>query len=161
MYFINQKSKGTIQIVNVTIKTPSKTERELVIEVPGEDVIREIGKESERVRKQTQIPGFRQGKAPLELINLQYGKQIEATAVDTVMKNAYRDAIKENRLHPVNTAEISDIQYKPGLPLIFTARFEVVPDFSLGDLKGMQAEREVREVTSEMIEYELKDIQNH
>lgn len=147
--------------MNITINTPSKTERELVIEVPGEDVIREIGKESERIRKQKQIPGFRQGKAPLELINLQYGKQIEATAVDTVMKNAYRDAIKEHRLHPVNTAEISDIQYKPGLPLIFTARFEVVPDFSLGDLNGMQAEREEREVTSEMIEFELKDIQYH
>ena len=145
--------------MKVTITKPSETVQELVIEVPAEDVIKEIERETERVRKKTTIHGFRTGKAPIAIIKRQYGKQIEATAIDTAMQNAYRAAIDEHKLNPLDTAEISDIAYEPGNPLVFTAKIEVMPDFSLGDLSGMRVERKEPSVTPEMIEEAVKQMQ--
>jgi len=145
--------------VKVTVNSTSETTRELKIEVPADRIDVEIKRETENVRKSIQLPGFRKGKAPLGMIRAQYGKQIEAAAIEHVINNNYKEAINSEKLDPFGQANISDMKYEPGKPLEFTAVIEIKPEFTIGSLDGMRIEREEQEVTDEMLEETLKKIQ--
>lgn len=145
--------------MKVTVSSTSDTTRELKIEVPADQIDVEIEKETKNVRKKIQLHGFRKGKAPLAMIRAQYGKQIEATAIEHVINDNYKEAIDSEKLIPFGQANISDMKYEPGKPLEFTAVIEIKPDFTIGSLEGMRVEREEQEVTDEMLEETLKKIQ--
>jgi len=145
--------------VKVTVSSTSDTTRELKIEVPSDQVDIEIEKETKNVRKKIQLPGFRKGKVPLAMIRAQYGKQIEATAIEHVINDNYKEAIDSEKLIPFGQGNISDMKYEPGKPLEFTAVIEIKPDFTIGSLGGMRVEREEREITDEMLEEMLGKIQ--
>jgi len=145
--------------VKVSVSSPTETTRELSIEVSPDLVENAIEKETARVRKSVLLPGFRKGKAPRGMIISQYSKQIKATAIETTINDNYKLAIDEEKLYPIGTADISDMEYKPGQPLKFVAKIEIEPEFELGDLKGIRVEKEESEVKPEMVEETLKKIQ--
>ena len=150
--------KGSTE-VKVTVSSPSETIRTLKIEVPADRIEVEIEKETENVRKNVQLPGFRKGKAPLDMVRAQYRKKIEATAVENVIDENFKEAIGSEKLNPFGQAGISNVKYEPGKPLEFTAVIEVKPEFSISGLEGIRVEREEQEVTNEMIEETLQKIQ--
>lgn len=148
-----------LQELKVSVSSPTETTRELVIEVPPERVASAIEEETEKVRKKVQIPGFRKGKAPRGMIRTQYGRQIEATAIETAINNNYKEAVDREKLFPIGPADISNMDYELGLPLKFTAKIEIEPEFSIDSYKGMRVEKEESEPSPEMIEDALKKIQ--
>ncbi len=145
--------------MKVSVETPSETTRSLKIEVPSERLEEYVEKESARVRQRVQMPGFRKGKAPLNLVMTQYGKQIEATAIENAIQENYNKAINDNNLNPIGPANIMDMSFEPGKSLAFTAHIEVEPDFTIGKLKGIRVEKEEPEVTDDMVENALKRVQ--
>lgn len=146
--------------MKVTVSSPTETTRELSIEVSPDLVEKAIEKETDRVRKRVQLPGFRKGKAPRGMIISQYSQQIRATAIETAINDNYRIAVDEEKLYPIGTADISDMEYEPGQTLKFVAKIEIEPEFELGGLKGMRVEKEVPEVRPEMVEETLKKVQH-
>lgn len=145
--------------MKVTVSSPTETTRELSIEVSPDLVEKAIEKETGRVRKHVQLPGFRKGKAPRGMIISQYSQQIQATAIETAINDNYRIAIDEEKLYPIGPADISNMEYEPGQTLKFVAKIEIEPEFELGNLKGMRVEKEEPEVKPEMVEETLKKIQ--
>lgn len=106
------------------------------------------------------IPGFRKGKAPRKIIELNYGEEIfYEDAINILLPEAYENAVKELELEPVDTPDIDIDEIIKGEPILVKAEVDVKPEVKLGDYKAMELEKVEYEVTDEMIAHELHHVQ--
>ena len=111
--------------------------------------------------KYINIPGFRKGKAPMNVVEKYYGKEIfYEDAFNEVAGEAYEQALKENNVDAVSRPNIEVVQIEKGKDLIFTAVVQTKPEAELGKYKGIEIPKIVYNVTDESIENELKQMQD-
>ncbi len=112
-------------------------------------------------RNMFRIPGFRKGKVPRKIIEMNYGKEIfYEDAVNIILPEAYEDAIKELELEPVDNPEIDIEEIQLGEPILVKVEVDVKPEFKLGDYKSIELERIEYNVTDEMVDHELEHVQD-
>jgi trigger factor len=111
-----------------TVEDISKTKKRLKIEISAEIIEKEIQDSLEKVRRKTTIPGFRTGKAPLNLIEKKFGKDVESEVLDRIIPQGYMNAIKEADLIPVSNPVLENkIDFKRHSSLSLTLLVEVMP----------------------------------
>jgi trigger factor len=111
----------------------SDTQKNLVIEIPGEVVSATIDRLTKDYGKAAKIPGFRPGKAPAQVIRKRYREQILHDVVHELVPRAVDEALRERGLEPVDTPDVKDVIVEEGRPLTFTAAFETVPPIDPGE----------------------------
>jgi len=110
--------------------------------------------------KYINIPGFRKGKAPMNVVEKYYGKEIfYEDAFNEIAGEAYEEALKENNIEAVSRPEIEVTQIEKGKDVIFTAVVQTKPEVELGKYKGIEIPKIEYTVTDESIENELKQMQ--
>jgi len=77
------------------------------------------------------MKGFRKGKVPEKIVKKNLGLSIEAHFAEDSINTYYRKALDELEIVPINQASIDNLEFKEGLPLSFSARFEVNPEITL------------------------------
>ena len=108
------------------------------------------------MKKSINIPGFRKGKAPRQLIEKMYGKEVFYNdAIDAMLPSAYSDAVEECGEEIVSHPQIDVVQIESGKPFVFTATVAVKPAVELGEYKGIQVEKAPIEVKDEEIEAQI------
>lgn len=106
------------------------------------------------------IPGFRKGKAPKQIIQQRYGKEVfYEEAINIAFPKAYEKALDDLNIDPVDQPEIDIENIDPDKDLEFTAKVEVMPEIEISDYKGLEAEKTKFQVTDEEIDMELKTMQ--
>ena len=142
--------------MSVQVEKLEKNMAKLTVEVPAEDVEKAIQGAYQKTKKSINIPGFRKGKAPRQLIEKMYGKEVfYSDAVDAMLPKAYSDAVEECGEEIVSYPKIDVVQIESGKPFIFTAEVAVKPAVTLGAYKGIQVEKAPIEVTDEEIEAQV------
>ncbi|MDY3825887.1 MAG: trigger factor [Lachnospiraceae bacterium] len=142
--------------MSVQVEKLEKNMAKLTVEVPAEDVEKAIQGAYQKTKKSINIPGFRKGKAPRQLIEKMYGKEVfYSDAVDVMLPKAYSDAVEECGEEIVSYPKIDVVQIESGKPFIFTAEVAVKPAVTLGEYKGIQVEKAPIEVTDEEIEAQV------
>jgi trigger factor len=142
--------------MKVTVREPSASRRSLEVEVPAEEVRREVDRTARDYARGLQVPGFRRGHVPLALVLQRHGKEIEAEVVERLARDASRRIIEEKDLRPLNPPVIEQVRYRDGQPLTFRTTFEVRPRFALGPYRGLEAVRRRAPVTDELVEGNLE-----
>lgn len=105
------------------------------------------------------IPGFRKGKAPRNIVEKYYGEQVlYEDAFNAVCPDAYDKAIEENNIHPVDRPELDIKEIGSGKNLVFTAKVAVKPEVEVANYKGVEVKKAVAVVTDEDVEKELQSI---
>ena len=128
----------------------------LTVEVPAENVEKAIQGAYNKMKKSINIPGFRKGKAPRQLIEKMYGKEVFYNdAIDAMLPSAYSDAVEECGEEIVSHPQIDVVQIESGKPFVFTATVAVKPAVELGEYKGIQVEKAPIEVKDEEIEAQI------
>ena len=108
------------------------------------------------------IPGFRKGKAPMNIVEKYYGKEIfYEDAFNEVVPDELEEALKENNIEVVSKADIDVKQIEKGKDLIFTAVFQTKPEAELGKYKGIEIPKIEYTVSDEDINHELGHMQEH
>lgn len=142
--------------MSVQVEKLEKNMAKLTIEVPAEQVEKAIQGAYLRERKNINIPGFRKGRAPRNLIEKMYGKEIFYNdAIDAMMPQAYAEALDECGEEIVSRPQIDIVQIESGKPFIFTAEVAVKPGVELGQYKGVQVEKAPVEVLDAEIDAEI------
>lgn len=143
-------------------KTKNANEVKLEITVEAEKFEEAIKKVYFKSAKYFNIPGFRKGKAPMQIVEKYYGKEIfYEDAFNEVAGDALEDAVKENKLEVVSRPDIDVTQIEKGKDLIFTAIMQTKPEAELGKYKGIEIKKIEYNVTDEDIEHELGHMQEH
>lgn len=102
------------------------------------------------------IPGFRKGKAPMNIVEKFYGEEIFfEDAFNEVVPKVYDEAIKSEKLEVVSKPDIDVVQIGKGKDLIFTAVVQTKPEVKLGKYKGVALEKTVYTVSDEAVDNEI------
>lgn len=143
-------------------ETKNANEVKLEITIEAEKFEEAIKKVYFKSAKYFNIPGFRKGKAPMQIVEKYYGKEIFfEDAFNEVAGDALDEAVKENKLEVVSRPDIDVKQIEKGKELIFTAILQTKPEAELGKYKGIEIEKIEYNVSDEDIEHELGHMQEH
>ena len=143
-------------------KTDNKNEVKLEITVDSKIFDEGIKKVFNKNAKYFNIPGFRKGKAPMNIVEKYYGDEIfYEDAFNEVATVAYDDALKSEKIDVVSKPEIDVVQMEKGKDLIFTAVVATKPEVKLGKYKGISLEKTELKVTDEDIKHELNHMAEH
>ena len=141
-------------------KTENANEVKLEITVEAEKFENAMKKVYFQNAKYINIPGFRKGKAPMNIVEKYYGAQIfYEDAFNDVATQAYDEALEENKIDVVSRPTVDIIQMEKGKDVIFSAVVQVKPEVKLGKYKGIDIKKIEYPVKDEDIEKELKKMQ--
>lgn len=143
-------------------KTENANEVKLEITIEAEKFENAMKKVYFQNAKYFNIPGFRKGKAPMNIVEKYYGAQIfYEDAFNEVATEAYDEAIKENKIEVVSRPEVDIQQMEKGKDVIFTAVVQTKPEVELGKYKGIELKKVEYTVKEEDIDHELGHMQEH
>ncbi|OIO07022.1 MAG: trigger factor [Elusimicrobia bacterium CG1_02_63_36] len=135
------------------------TLRRYKVEVP-EDKLEEAAQNMlVRMQLTVRLPGFRQGKAPLEMVKRQLGDRVRAEAVEDLLKQVIGDVIKEQDLRPITMPEVKDLHLQNGKPLSFELQVEVAPNVDPKGYKGISVTKNEYAVDEKDIDERVKQLQ--
>ena len=110
-----------------------------------------------KAKKNIYIPGFRKGKAPRAIIEGMYGAEVfYQDAMDELAPAAFDMGVKEGELNIVGAPAITDVKVTDDKGVDYSFSAEIYPAVTLGEYKGLEAERPVREITDDDVNAELE-----
>jgi len=142
--------------VNITVENLAPCKKLVRVEVEAQKVDETLDKVAKDFQREANLPGFRPGKAPRDMVLRKYGKDIEDEAKRKLISEAYKSALEEQKLDVLGYPDIEEIQFSRGQPLQFAATIETSPDFELPEYKGIPVKRDPRTVTDEDVEKALQ-----
>ena len=142
-------------------KTKNANEVKLEITIEAEKFDNAIKKVYFQSAKYFNIPGFRKGKAPQNIVEKYYGKEIfYEDAFNEVVPAEYEKALNENKIDAVSKPQIDVVTMEKGQDLVFTAIVQTKPEAKLKKYKGIEIDKIEYNVKDQDIENELKDMQD-
>jgi trigger factor len=130
--------------------------RSLEIEIPLAEVERARERVTNSIKQRVRLPGFRPGKAPLNLIQSRFEGEIRSEVLDLLLPQAFRERVQKEELKVVGSPNISDLHFHPGEPIRFKADFEVAPEFELGEYRGLPVKYEEPTVSDDELSKRLE-----
>lgn len=144
--------------MKVSVKDAKNCEKILKVEVDEDRILEEYEAFYTAMAPRAKIPGFRPGKAPKNVVALHYKSEAREQVLKNLLNDSYREAIRENDLHPLGYPEIQDVKFDDKV-LSYQASIEVRPKIKLSKVKGLGAVKETVAVKPEEVEEELKRMQ--
>jgi trigger factor len=132
--------------MRVTLQSTGALERRLEVSVPAGDVEQAVSSRLKAFSRTARLKGFRPGKAPLSVVERQFGGQIREEVVSDLVRQSLNQALSEQRLAPVGGPRIEPLSLAPGQDLSYAAVFEVYPAIEVGGLSGIEVSRPTAEV---------------
>ena len=127
------------------------------MEIGQEEFDKACERAYQKNKNQISLPGFRKGKAPRKMIERVYGKEVfYEDALNDVLPGVYTAAVEELKLDVVSRPEVDVEKMEAGEPIVVTATVAVKPEVTLGEYKGLVAEKETVAVTEDDVNEELK-----
>jgi trigger factor len=141
--------------MQTTVEPTDKHTVKLTIEVPAEDVGKDLDRAYRTIAQQVRIPGFRKGKVPKQIIDAQIGRDaVVGEFLEHSVPVYYRDALRENDLAPIAEPEIDLGELEEGKPLVVTVTVEIRPRLHLepSDYEEIEVRRPRTEVTDDEVD---------
>jgi trigger factor len=132
--------------------------RELDLEIPAEEVTKKIESVAKEFARVARVPGFRPGKAPVSLIRRRFAEDIKGEVLQALVPERVEKAVSEQKLTPVSQPQVEKLDFAEGQPLKFRAVFEVLPEFELGNYKGLAIEMPAMEITDADVAKALEEM---
>jgi trigger factor len=138
--------------------TEASCRRELELEIPAEEVQKAMERVAKELARVARVPGFRPGKAPVQLIRRRFAEEIKGEVVQSLVPERIEKAFAENKLTPVTQPQVEKVDFSESGPLKFRAVFEVLPDFELGSYKDLEVDVEALEITDADVDKAIEEM---
>ena len=138
----------------------NETRKNLKVEIPSEVVDAEIARVAKSYSHQARIPGFRPGKAPARVVKQRFKEQILHDVVHDLVPRAVDDALRSHGMDPVDTPDVRDVSIEEGQALTFTASFDMLPRFEIGDYSTISLQRPTTRVEEEAVDRAIERLRS-
>jgi len=138
----------------------NETRKNLKIEVPRDVVDAEIDRVARDYSRKARIPGFRPGKAPARVIKQRFKDQILHDVAHDLVPRAVDEALRERGVEPVDTPDIQDVTVEEGQALTFTASFDTVPPFEVGNYDTLSLRRPSNRIEDDAVAQALQRLRD-
>jgi trigger factor len=129
---------------------------EVKIEVPWEDVRKEMEDGFGRAQRTARIKGFRPGKVPRNVVKQLFGPQVKQESLSSLVQKGLLAAMTEHDLEPVASPEVTPSPLDEGQPMSFTAKLEIRPRIANLDTEGLEVARPSAEIADADIDREIE-----
>jgi trigger factor len=144
--------------MNVEVENLPNCIASLHIELPPDVVTKEWNEVVKEFRQAARIPGFRPGKAPQNVVEAKFRKEIQDRLTKKLVTETTRVAIQEKGLNVLSISDVAGVEFTPERSMRFTATLITSPEFELPDYKGIQVKVPPDEVTEEDMEKGLQSL---
>ncbi len=132
--------------MQVSVESTSAIERRMTIGVPAERFESEVNKRLQRTAKQAKIPGFRPGKAPMNIIRQRYEEGVRQDVMGDLINSTFYEALTAEKINPAGAPSIEAKTFEKDKDFEYVATFEVYPEFEVAGLETIEVERLQAEV---------------
>ena len=142
----------------VTVTDVGPSRKKLSIEIPAETVNEHLGTSIETLTAETDMPGFRKGRAPRRLIEKRFGSTLRREARNQLVAQAYSKAVEDHKLRVIGepiSEDMLKIEIEEGKALAFEVEIEVLPEFEIPAFDGIVLKKPRLEVSDEMVQREV------
>ncbi len=131
----------------------------LEVEVPADEVVRQVRASATRLAQRVRVPGFRPGKAPRAVLERYIGRdELYGEAVETLVASAYRQAVSDVGVLPVGQPEFDVPPLDEAQPLRFVARVDVAPEVDPGAYDEVRVSYQPPAVTDADVDAAIEDL---
>jgi trigger factor len=134
--------------------------RELVLDVPAEDVSKAFRNVVRNYQKYAKIPGFRAGKVPETVVKRRYANEIRKEVIDGLLPQRFNQAVRDLGVNPVGQPQVTELTLEEGSPLHVKAVFEYLPEFSIEGYQNVTVPKPSVEVTEDEVKQELDHLRD-
>lgn len=130
------------------------------IQVPKENIDKAFDEVYGEISKVANIPGFRTGKAPKELVAKHYSKNAKEEVLQRLIPEAYRTALEEHAIDAIGLPEISEVTFDEDKILSFKAKVDTRPKFKIKEYKGIKINKRKVSVSDEEIAKTVENLRD-
>jgi len=134
------------------------SQKVLLIEVSPEELNEDYDAILEDYRRRAVLPGFRKGKAPRNVLELQFGHSMEHEVLERAVKRTYEAAVREHRIEPVSYPQIEKIRFDKGQPLSYEATVDVRPSITPRDYFELSVPTKNVTIPEDEVEKSLEEL---
>lgn len=131
----------TADPIDVAVEELEAWKRRLTITVDAKRVLQARAKERKKLSKKLRIKGFRAGKVPIHIVEQKYGDLVDQRTVQSLVEDAYREAVRRQSLNPIGAPEFGQVNYAQGENLTFQVDIEIMPILNLKRTGGFKISR--------------------
>jgi len=147
--------------MKVTVSDKEKSQKELSVEIPVDTYNGVFEAELAKVSKTIKVQGFRQGKAPRDVVMKEKGHVIRVQALEMVINDGVKKAIEENDIRAMGQPEVKDVKFEDDdTPITFKVFVDVFPMYDIEKYKGFEFVKEINEVTEEDLETVIENLRD-
>jgi trigger factor len=132
----------------------------LRIELPAEDVRKEWDAIAQNYSRYARIPGYRPGKAPKQVIEKKFRKEIQDELTKALVSKSYHEAIAEKQLKVVSLTDVGDVEFGDDKSMRFRATVVTAPEFELPEYKNIPAELPVTTVNESEVDTAIERLRD-
>jgi trigger factor len=144
--------------MNVEVESLPNCIASMHIELPPDVVTKEWNEVAKSFRQLARIPGFRPGKAPQNVVEAKFRKEIQEELTKKLVSETTREAIREKGLKVLSVSDVDGVEFTPERSMKFTATLITSPEFELPDYKGIQVKIPPDEVTDREVVEALQNL---
>ncbi len=146
--------------MKIHVEEISPVKKKISIEIPEEQVIKEVDSFYKDLGKKAKIKGFRPGKVPRDVLRRYFKDYVKTEVIQKIIQETYPQALTEANLKPVSLPIIDPGEFEDHKPFQYTAVMEVKPEIQLGGYTGLKIEGKKEDVREDEIEERLRSLQN-
>jgi trigger factor len=132
--------------------------RELVLDIPAEEVSKAYGNVVRNYRKYAKIPGFRAGKVPETVIKRRFATEIRKDVIDGLLPERFNKAVRDLGVAPVGQPQVTELTVEDGQALHVKAVFEFIPAFSIEGYQSVTVEKPSVKITEDEFNLEMAEL---
>lgn len=143
--------------MSVKVKKLENNEVQLEIEVDAKHSSKEYDKACQRLSKRVNIPGFRAGKAPKNILEKHIGKEaIQREVLESTLPEIFAKVIKENNFDIISEPYIDSYEFAADKSFKAVAKLELKPEVNLCEYKNIDIKIEEYKQPEKALEKELE-----
>ena len=144
--------------MNIETQDISDTRKSIVATLEADEVATEYQAIIKEFVKMAKIPGFRPGKAPANMVQMRYQKDITEEFRKKIMTKAYQSSIEESKLEVLNVVDVKEGDITPDTAATITVTVDVHPEFEMPEWAGLATTTESTEASDEEVEKTLENM---
>ncbi len=147
--------------MQVTVEDLSTVKKILHVEIPEEDVKREVDKAYKELKKTAKVKGFRPGKVPRSVLEGMYKKNVNADVSSKLIQDSFLEAIRETDLKILGNPGIDPPEFDGKGSYKYDATVEISPELEEIDFKGLTLEKTLYQLSNGEVDAQLKMLQKN
>ena len=151
--------KLTDQDISIEIADEAGCRKVVSVEIAPERYRSERETVLKGLMREVELPGFRKGKAPADIVRRRFNETIKSEALKSILPLAYGHIVESHKLEPLGEPVFTDVDNRDEAPLTFKINLEIRPSVEVEGYHDVKVKREKLQVKKEEVEDVLKNLQ--